>query len=74
MSFENIKAEIALLLNGMETQPEDRFELYLKLREKFNELRAYGMPVPQDLVELEEGLEEQFREESATRAGEAGRS
>ena len=54
MAFEDLKAEIALLLNQMENQPEDRHELYLQVREKLNEMRAFGMPVPEDLLRLEE--------------------
>lgn len=60
MAFEAIKAEIALLLNQMENQPEDRHELHLMLIEKLNEMRAFGMPVPQDLLKLEAELEAEF--------------
>ncbi len=55
--FEGIKAEISLLLQQMEDQPEDVAELYEKLREKLNELRATGMELPDDLVEMEKKLE-----------------
>lgn len=54
--FEAIKAEINLLLTQMEEQPEDAKELYEVLREKLNEMRATGMPLPEDLVELERRL------------------
>lgn len=63
MAFEDLKAEIALLLNQMENQPEDRHELYLQIREKLNEMRAYGMPLPEDLVRLERELEAEFTAE-----------
>ena len=63
MAFEDQKAELALLLNQMENQPEDRHELYLQIREKLNEMRAFGMPLPDDLVRLERELEAQFRAE-----------
>lgn len=56
--FEGIKAEISLLLQQMEDQPEDAAELYEKLREKLNELRATGMALPDDLVEMEKKLEQ----------------
>jgi hypothetical protein len=61
MAFEDLKAEIALLLNQMENQPEDRHELYLQIREKLNEMRAFGLPLPEDLVRLEKELEAEFR-------------
>lgn len=63
MAFENVQAEIGILMTRMQNEPEDRHELYLQLMEKLNELRAYGMPLPQDLVELERALEEEFTEE-----------
>jgi hypothetical protein len=63
MAFEDLKAELALLLNQMENQPEDRHELYLQIREKLNEMRAFGMPLPNDLVRLEKELEAEFRSE-----------
>ena len=63
MAFEDLKAELALLINQMENQPEDRHELYLQIRERLNEMRAFGMPVPEDLVKFEEQLESQFKAE-----------
>ncbi len=60
MDIEAIKAEIALLLNQMEQVPEDRHELYEQIREKLNEMRAFGLPLPEDLVKLEEELEQEF--------------
>lgn len=63
MAFEALKAELALLLNQMENQPEDRHELYLQIREKLNEMRAFGMPLPDDLVRLEQELEAEFKAE-----------
>lgn len=65
MAFDDLKAELALLINQMENQPEDRHELYLQVREKLNEMRAFGMPLPQDLVELEKELEAEFAAEQA---------
>jgi hypothetical protein len=62
MAFDDLKAELALLINQMETQPEDPHELYLQIREKLNEMRAFGMPLPEDLVEFERELEGQFAE------------
>jgi hypothetical protein len=70
MAFEDLQAELALLVNQMENQPEDRHELYLQIREKLNEMRAFGMPLPEDLVKFEEELEAQFKaEEQAAKKG-----
>jgi hypothetical protein len=63
MAFDDLKAELALLINQMENQPEDRHELYLQIRERLNDMRAYGMPLPEDLVKFEEELEAQFKAE-----------
>jgi uncharacterized protein (DUF2249 family) len=63
MAFDAIKAEIALLLNQMENQPEDRHELHLVLIERLNEMRAFGLPVPHDLLKLEQELESEFPKE-----------
>lgn len=60
MSFENLKAEISLLVDEMEGDQGDRHEIYLRIREKLGEFRAMGMPVPEDLVELEKALESEF--------------
>jgi hypothetical protein len=61
MAFERLMAEISLLVTQMENQPDDKHELYLQLREKLNEMRVTGMPLPQDLLELEEELETEFK-------------
>ncbi len=58
MALEAIKAEISLLLQEMVNQPEDAHELQEQLREKLQEMRAMGMPLPADLVELERRLGE----------------
>ena len=63
MALENIEAELSLLVTQMENQPADRHELYLLLREKLNELRAFGMPVPDDLLRMEQDLEAEFAAE-----------
>jgi hypothetical protein len=67
MAFEELKAQIAVLLGGLEDQPEDKHELYELIREKLAQMRAMGMPLPNDLVELETELEKEFQ----SRTGEA---
>jgi hypothetical protein len=63
MSFEDKEAELGLLLSRMQNEPEDRHELYLQIRQKLNELKAYGMPLPETLVRLERQLEAEFEAE-----------
>jgi hypothetical protein len=60
MAFEHMQAELGLLLTRMQTEPTDRYELYLQIMQKLNELKAYGMPLPADLVQLERRLEAEF--------------
>lgn len=63
MSFENLKAEISLLIDEMEGEQGDQHEIYMRIREKLDELRAMGMPLPEDLLRLEEYLEGEFAAE-----------
>ena len=63
MAFEDVKSELGILMTQMQNEPEDRHELYLQLMEKLNELKAFGMPLPADLVELEKALEAEFASE-----------
>jgi hypothetical protein len=60
MAFEDLVAELGLLFTRMQNQPEDRHEFYLQIRQKLNELSAYGMPLPDDLVRMEKELEAEF--------------
>ncbi|MEZ5774995.1 MAG: hypothetical protein R3D33_09960 [Hyphomicrobiaceae bacterium] len=60
MTFDEIEAEISLLLTEMQNEPSDRHELYQRLREAISSMRAMGMPVPNDLIDLERALESAF--------------
>ncbi|TPM35601.1 hypothetical protein [Mesorhizobium sp. B2-3-4] len=57
MALESFKAQIGLLLEEMVNQPEDVREVQEQLREKLREMRAMGLPLPADLVELEKRLD-----------------
>lgn len=60
MALEELKAQISLLIDQMVDQPEDAHEIQERIRETLNEMRAMGMPLPIDLVELEKKLDEGF--------------
>ena len=60
MDLDEFEAELALLINQMENQPEDKHELYLMLREKAGQMRAFGMPLPEDFQQLMDDLEAEF--------------
>jgi hypothetical protein len=67
MAFEDKEAELGLLLTRMQDQPQDEHELYELVRQKLNEMKAYGMPLPEDLVQFERDLEAEFLAESEDR-------
>jgi hypothetical protein len=56
MAFEQLKAQIGMLLGEMNDQPEDLHELYQQVHQELNQMRATGMDLPADLVELEQRL------------------
>ena len=60
MALEELKAQIALLMEEMINQPQDQHEIQEQLREKLSEMRAMGMPIPEDLADLEAELAEEF--------------
>ena len=60
MALEDFKARIALLLDEMVARPDDAHVLQERVREHLQDLKAMGMPLPEDLVELERALEEDF--------------
>jgi hypothetical protein len=65
MAFEQLRAEIERLVQQMENEPEDIHELHARIRSKLNELKATGMPLPDDLVALERRLDRDERASSA---------
>ena len=67
MALEDIEAELGLLLSRMQNQPQDAHELYELVRQKLNEMKAYGMPLPEDLVQFERDLEAEFLAENEDR-------
>lgn len=59
MAFERLKTEIGILLTEMQNEPTDANELALQIHAKLQELKAFGLPLPQDLVDLDEALQSQ---------------
>jgi hypothetical protein len=60
MAFEDKEAELGLLLTQMQNEPDDLHEVYEQIRLKLNEMKAFGMPLPADLVQFEHDLEAEF--------------
>lgn len=67
MAFEQLKAQIGMLLGEMTNAPEDLHELYEQIHQELNQLRATGMALPADLVELEAKLRDAFPEPPSRR-------
>jgi len=53
----DLTAAINVLIDEMESEPDDLHEVHMKLRELLRQFRATGMPLPDDLVRLEKQLE-----------------
>ncbi len=60
MALEELQAQINLLVSQINNQPEDVHEIYELLHQKLNELRLTGQPLPQDLLDLEKRMLEEF--------------
>lgn len=56
MAFEALKAQVYMILDEISARPADRHILQEQVREKLGELRALGLPLPDDLVRLEREL------------------
>ena len=65
MAFDDLEAELALLINQMDTPPENPHDFYHRIMEKLNEFKALGLPLPGDLVRVERELEVYFAEQEA---------
>lgn len=58
MAFEELKASISLILDEIAKRPDDRHVLQEQLREKIAELDKLGLPVPEDIRNFEDKLED----------------
>ena len=58
MDASRLIAAINLLVEQMDHEVDDLHEVHLKLREHLDQLKATGMPLPGDLVELDRRLTE----------------
>ena len=60
MALEQLQAQIAVLLQSLEDNPEDAHELHGLLRQHLEQFKAMGLPLPADLAQLEARLEKEF--------------
>lgn len=60
MAFDDLITRINMLFVEMENQPQDAAQLLEQIRLELNQMKATGQPLPDDLVQLEKRLEEEF--------------
>jgi hypothetical protein len=63
MDLEEFEAALSLLVDEMEGDQGDRHEIFLRIQQMLSTMRAEGLPVPEDLVRLEEELGAEFQAE-----------
>jgi hypothetical protein len=67
MAFEQLKAQIGILLGEVNRAPEDLHELYEQIHQELNQLRVTGAELPADLLALEQKLLDAFPRPPARR-------
>jgi hypothetical protein len=72
MAFELFRVQVASLLDEIARNPSDAHELQESLREKLAEMEAMGLPLPEDLVGLEEYLENDLDSAARRRRAKSG--
>ena len=60
---QEIEAAVLELLEEMQGELGDAHEIYSKLRQTLDSMRALGMPLPDDLVRMEKELAVEFQSE-----------
>lgn len=59
MGTQRLIAELNLLMDAAEHEPEDLREVHFRVVELMNQLRAMGEPIPEDLLRFERELTEE---------------
>lgn len=63
VSEPEFEAAVALLIEELEGDQGDPHEIHMRLRQLLDQMRATGMPLPEDLVRLENELSAAFEVE-----------
>jgi hypothetical protein len=69
MDEQELEAALSLLMQRIEGEIGDIHEIYQQITQVLNGMRAYGMPLPEDLVRLEKELAEEIAAESGKGKG-----
>ena len=67
MDEQELEAALSLLIDELEGDQGDRHEIYMRLRTIFQSMRAMGIPLPDDLLRLEEKLVAEFEKDTNAR-------
>jgi hypothetical protein len=59
---QDLEVGLSMLLQDMEGEQGDSHEIYMRLRQVLDGMRAIGMPLPDDLLRLEQELAAEFQE------------
>lgn len=64
MTQEEFEAALSLLVDEMEGEQGDRHEIFMRLHQTLETMRAEGLPVPDDLAKMERELSAEFEAEA----------
>ncbi|KAB2850369.1 MAG: hypothetical protein F9K44_05110 [Hyphomicrobiaceae bacterium] len=67
MRPEMLPTDIKMILKEINEKPDARDELYLKLKERLEEMRECGAAIPKDVVTLERNLATELMSEAQGR-------
>lgn len=60
MTIDDLNTEISYLMEQMEGEIGDSHEIFFRLKQILDTMRAEGMPVPENLARLEAELDARF--------------
>ena len=64
MDKQDLEVLASELLQHADSGTLERHEIHERLRQTLDRMRAFGMPLPDDLVTLEQELAREFEEEA----------
>ena len=59
-----LEVALSLLVDQMEGEQGDRHEIFMRLHQMLDQMRAEGLPIPEDLAEMEKTLAAEFEAEA----------
>jgi hypothetical protein len=61
MDKEELSAALSMAVDEMEGDQGDSHEIFMRIHQILQTMRAEGLPVPEDLATLEKELSERFK-------------